>query len=694
MHEIKLPVTLHMGRINSGIGGLLVFVFVIMPLIWYRPAFDPDLNPRFLVLSVFLLGASILILRKKQIVLPSVSKSTLIVYGASLLWMFVSYLSAINPGDAITEWVRIASFGVFLLISILLIKREQIDYFKITRFVSVGVLLFSVIATGQSIPLILNYLHDEPIKFSSFLASTLSNKNFFSDVLVILFPICVFGMLKDRGKWKALHIASFIAALAYIIVLQSLSSWIALSVTCIIFFILIIKNKPELVSPKQRKGLLAAFLAMGIKGAISLFVFLGVVSDISSPLSKFGKVSTYIQHPEMLEKTSAENSNSTFDRILIWRNSFRMIKDHPVTGVGLNNWRLVNPSYGIGGTLHLDSGLLSFEHPHNDYLLVFAEQGLPGIILYLLFFILIFIKAKQLLKKLENHEARFFVFVLCLGIVSFLVASMFSYPRSRIYPELLVMLFTAFIFAMEPKEDKKEINLSAFVPVLTLVFSFFSIYVSAKRLNADLHTKNLVQSQINRNYPRMIREADKSISYYTPLDYTGMPYEWYQGMARFQSGQKEEALRLYRTAFSKNPYQIRLLNDLGTAMDNTGQKDSAVYYYQRALSYSRNCIDCRVNLATVYFNQGNVAGAFATIDSLRPITNQIVMNFKYEEALYVILANRMDDSLKTISDTSVVSKVSLFLNNRKEVLKQYRGLSDLSTPVLPELFQLAIGAKQ
>jgi tetratricopeptide (TPR) repeat protein len=170
-----------------------------------------------------------------------------------------------------------------------------------------------------------------------------------------------------------------------------------------------------------------------------------------------------------------------------------------------------------------------------------------------------------------------------------------------------------------------------------------------------------------------------------------MPYEWYTGMARLSSGQTDLALDSYRKAYAKNPYQIRLLNDLGTAYDKLHHPDSAIAYYSKALTYSKNCVDCRVNLSSVYFNLGRTKEAFETIDELRTQNIRLKGNESYENALYVITATRLDDSLKTISDTITVNKVSLFLNQRKNLLKAYSQFSTDNGPILPKIFQVASG---
>lgn len=89
-------------------------------------------------------------------------------------------------------------------------------------------------------------------------------------------------------------------------------------------------------------------------------------------------VKLYWTQPNLFYTTSNANNNSIYERIIVWKNSLKLIEEHPLTGAGLNNWKLLQAKFGVGGTIYLNTGMVHFEHPHNDYLLVWSEQGIPG----------------------------------------------------------------------------------------------------------------------------------------------------------------------------------------------------------------------------------------------------------------------------------------------------------------------------
>lgn len=68
-----------------------------------------------------------------------------------------------------------------------------------------------------------------------------------------------------------------------------------------------------------------------------------------------------------------------------WRIAVRMFEHHPLTGVGLGNFTVVEPSYA-SQTLNLNRVSLVVNQPHrthNSYLETAAELGLVGIVLFL-----------------------------------------------------------------------------------------------------------------------------------------------------------------------------------------------------------------------------------------------------------------------------------------------------------------------
>ena len=64
-------------------------------------------------------------------------------------------------------------------------------------------------------------------------------------------------------------------------------------------------------------------------------------------------------------------------RLNLWATALRIAEDHPVTGVGEDNWDYVFSRYRVEG--YYDT----IVHPHDDYLTVLVSSGVPGLLAFL-----------------------------------------------------------------------------------------------------------------------------------------------------------------------------------------------------------------------------------------------------------------------------------------------------------------------
>jgi O-antigen ligase len=87
-----------------------------------------------------------------------------------------------------------------------------------------------------------------------------------------------------------------------------------------------------------------------------------------------------------------EGARSTQTRVTTLGEALRIIGEHPLTGVGLGNFRWVN-AYLHG----------SYKPPHNSYIWSAAEGGLVTTALYLMLFGFLFTRVQRLRPQYKNH---------------------------------------------------------------------------------------------------------------------------------------------------------------------------------------------------------------------------------------------------------------------------------------------------
>jgi O-antigen ligase len=85
---------------------------------------------------------------------------------------------------------------------------------------------------------------------------------------------------------------------------------------------------------------------------------------------------------EIATADHAERGTRFGSRVVYWRNTARMIADHPLLGVGTGGFQAAYATYvrGVAGWQGHETG-----DPHNQYLKFQAEQGILGLVAFLFF---------------------------------------------------------------------------------------------------------------------------------------------------------------------------------------------------------------------------------------------------------------------------------------------------------------------
>jgi putative inorganic carbon (HCO3(-)) transporter len=139
-------------------------------------------------------------------------------------------------------------------------------------------------------------------------------------------------------------------------------------------------------------------------------------------------------HDAISARAFGDDQGSAESRIPLTMLAFRMIADHPVLGVGANNFSVVMPHYL---TSYFRSGFLYVVH--NKYLLIWTETGIGGLLAYVAFLIGAIRKGWQCWKQNDGYLA-----MLALGITAAMVGQMvhmnFDVFRIGPVPELLWLL--------------------------------------------------------------------------------------------------------------------------------------------------------------------------------------------------------------------------------------------------------------
>jgi O-antigen ligase len=185
-------------------------------------------------------------------------------------------------------------------------------------------------------------------------------------------------------------------------------------------------------------ALLAAFavLAFVHRSAMSL-VRAGVALAVAAVVLAGPTMSTDADAPPSSKAASARW------RLAVWGDTLDLVRDHPL-GVGASNFEHAFIPYALAGRSRPGEQLV-FRSPHNDYLRLLAEDGVPAAILLLALGLLL---VRELYRAPAIGRWRSDVGALLASGGAFLaVEAFFQFPFEMAFPALLAAVLLGLAFA-------------------------------------------------------------------------------------------------------------------------------------------------------------------------------------------------------------------------------------------------------
>lgn len=245
----------------------------------------------------------------------------------------------------------------------------------------------------------------------------MTHPTYFGSFLSLLFPISLGTFAHSLNKSKKITSTKIFSGAATILTFISIlatfsrSAWIALILSIVLIFSKV-KNLidwKKIIKAKLFTTLLLCLMAIMIANSDNV-----------------------IERVITLKTVWSEGTGT--GRIELMRQAFTMAQDHPLTGIGFNNFTKALLDQG------LDQEYREFLYPvHNTFMLFFAELGVPAGILFFVFETQIVIKTHRRVKKnIINYS-------IWVGVLSFLLNSQFHTLFSQDPSFDLFMAFAAFL---------------------------------------------------------------------------------------------------------------------------------------------------------------------------------------------------------------------------------------------------------
>ena len=140
----------------------------------------------------------------------------------------------------------------------------------------------------------------------------------------------------------------------------------------------------------------------------------------------------------------SSDDNSIRERLRFYKAAISSIKQNPILGVGVGNWKIKSTKYDR--SVMADYTVPYFAH--NDFLQVAAETGILGGFFYIAF---IFCIPIIVLKKILHRKEGFIDIIILSMFIVFIVDSMLNFPMARPINHIFMIFMTCLFIYLNQK---------------------------------------------------------------------------------------------------------------------------------------------------------------------------------------------------------------------------------------------------
>lgn len=561
---------------------LLVAGFLLIDFLPYFKSYE-IIAPQFLYLSVLNVITGLYIysnsLLHQQSLLSIFKRSYIfIAYVVFILLSAVSIFFAKNISLGVISIAEVfVVFAMFINFTVLFYRKLHLVIkvaflVGLSAFFQAGTVLYSfdVFSKSKSIS---EALH------SNILKGNAGNINIMAASLLFKIPFIYIGIINFR-QWKKWFLSLALTfATSVIFLISARASLLSLIVISIIFIAYFIKVSQD------RKKVFGQVLYLVLPLIISFFL-------VNRVLSQAKLDPRFVSTTDRLAQLNAADG-SINRRIIFYKAAIAMVKENPILGIGLGNYRVESIPYDLSTNSSVPL------HAHNDFLELAAETGVLNSLLYFsIFVVLLFVNLKRLIKTNEPQVRNIALLTLLLLIV-YGVDALFNFPFYRPTMQLCFSFLIAFTFVNNGQQhgdlgivNKKSISGLVVLCVLPLYVTYHAYKTSKLEYLIQTDNINFASSGVlkgedvvdrNPKFPNVFQSSESFV------EYAGIYY--------FRQKEYDKAIKLLDSANGINPYLGRPDFYKYLIANERGLADSA-YFYVKAAFYRRPINDNFFETAT------------------------------------------------------------------------------------------------
>ncbi|MES2781020.1 MAG: O-antigen ligase family protein [Bacteroidota bacterium] len=626
----------------------LLLFFISLPFLYNDNGVDPSLIPRQIGVAVLIciLGCWLFWQQQKEVI-----TITLIPIALTLMVLVyaVSCLQAINTIESLYIVLKIGLFACVGWVMYVLTKRNILTLRLLSLMVSFAGMITTMLAIGNMMMLenrgVRIFDADNMYKVNA----TFGHKNLLSSFLFLCLPMLVVQFaITTKYLWKIILGIAGIAAIGVLLLLQTRAVILALIICGIAVLVLLVSGFSNHLTRLQKR--------------------ISVVLILSGFICSVCFFYAYREKLTLLTRTE-----SFKERKNLWDNTWQMISEHPITGVGAANWQIHMPKYGMQKFYEVNytisEGLTNFQRPHNDFLWVWAETGIVGFLLYVFIFTATLVYTYKLLKQEEKLFLKIGYAMLFLQVLGFIVISAVDFPLERIEHPTLMLMTIGFIAANHDAIQKwKGLRLKRWVWLVVAGIALLSLNVCTQRWRSELQLRKMYKAHAAGNWQKLTVEGTKAQTSYFNMDYYSIPIQWYVGVGYFMQDNLVAAKQSFEVAYQLHPFQVHVLNNYGTCYEKEGNHGKAIELLEESHRLSPTFSDGIINLSGAYFNAGRYDDAYRTITQFK----YDEQNDRFKTFALAIIKVKLEKVIVAEKITPFATYLKRIVSNDQFILKAYQ----------------------
>ncbi len=320
-----------------------------------------------------------------------------------LLWMFITTITSYNISVSIKWFVA----KLWLIIPMYFLGISVFKEIKnIPRFIWAYTLGF--------IPVIIFTISVHAANGFSDHAAHWAMSPFFNDhtsygaMLAMIIPI-IFGIaITTDNKSQNSRIFTFIALTILIIAIYfsiSRAAWLSLIIAIGVFIMMKFRIKLSLV------------MTIALIGFAIIFSFREQII-MKMEKNKQDSSDNFMEHVQSASNIATDASN--LERINRWNSAIKLFMDRPIFGWGPGTYQFVYAPYqSVSDKTVISTNVGNKGTAHSEYLLILSEEGVLGLVSFLVILILIAIVSLNIYKTAKNNVAKKYGLLLFLGLITY-----------------------------------------------------------------------------------------------------------------------------------------------------------------------------------------------------------------------------------------------------------------------------------